>query len=169
MNVYTYQTELANNGIFGAYNYPRDLLDQETRRLWVMDIAVHVGHMYLLMLKVGHKRTSAACPRSLLWTHVYGFHQNGEHLSTTTVAYCFNLVYPMSKLPSTHSRLSYSFFLVYTGYIQLCDANRKSLCKHLRILLKYCRSMFIKPGALNKTRNINFYKPCIYFCCGVFL
>ena len=64
MNVYTYQIELANNGIFGAYNYPRVLHDQETRRLWViMGIAVHVGHnvLILLMLKVGHKSMSAAC------------------------------------------------------------------------------------------------------------
>ena len=45
MNVYTYQTELANNGIFGAYNYPRIYMIKKPKAM-----RITVGHMYLLML-----------------------------------------------------------------------------------------------------------------------
>ena len=187
----TYQTELANNGIFGIQGIY--MIKKPEGCGWYRYRSTSRSYVFIDAKSRPQKHISS------LWrvleagyVHMYYFfHQNGEHLSTTTVACCFNLVHLKLKLPSTHSSLSYGLFLTYTvwlfpyiaysffltshnctytGYVQLCDVNRKVYRKFSQVILE--KHVYIKPGsivALYTTKNINVNKPCIYFCCGVFL
>lgn len=67
------------------------------------------------------------------------FSQTWWRLSTATVACClsfYDMVHPMSRLPSTNPMLSYGLLLVCSVQVHLCDANRYIV--HLFLFLKPC-------------------------------